>query len=525
MENQSVLQGANITPAMFNELEEINRIVEDIINECSDIDDTVMSYANAYFDDSKRILESIEENENDKVSKEKLKEAIATAAVGATIKGAGDVVNAINTIDQANRLLERKKEIAARKLPSMDKAIERSRHTCESYRKSVMAYAEVYYPFDDPEYYPSDEEIAVIENFYMLPIGAHKSKEEIKEKIETLKRDKIEIIKRKNRVSLNVLYLYRKALLNWYMLEFLKCEFTAWSNGKHDSNEMESPSLEIINYNILTNDFYPLTNSDLKNNLAISEKVVKKANHILVEGKDRIDGRFMYIIADEQLFATVLSHLEDATELIQDDVRINPIINNILNDNKTYNKLMEFKDITDKFASGLKKRYYLYGINCALAILAIILVFVYLVNWETWIEIVVGVILAGYCGYKTLQVCAEIDDIYEEKRDVFGLYVVNNLRKIAGYAPKQVTMSEKVEKSYGTIIGAIIGGILGFFFLPFIGGLLIGAFIMAALCSGGSDSKKTESDGSEYVNIKYGAPWKAFIILFGLLFFILLIFA
>ncbi len=407
--------------------------------------------------------------------KEKLSEAAVNFVSGAVTKGFGNVVNTINLAD---KILDRKKEIANRFLPNIDNTIKRVDLLCNVLKKNVMAFTSVDYSF--------------------------------------IKINDLKAIKQKNKSSLNVLIRYRQSLLYKYMLEFLKCQYNAWINGQHDNEKMDKPTLEIINKYILNQDFYPLSNADLKNNLAVSSELVETANSILTGDRTNFDGRFMFILTDEQLMSLLFSNLKEPTLLVLNNQNIDPVINNILCDNSTYSELTTFGNIVTEFSSDLKKREHLYIINAILAAAAIILGLIYFVDRETWIEVVVGIILIGYCGYKTIQVSVEMEDIYELKKGTFDLYVTNRFRKIAGYEPKQVTMTKKVEESNNTIMGAIMGGILGFFFIPIPGGLLIGALICAFLCSGDSSNPKGESDGSEYKDIKYGMMWKAYTISFAL---------
>ena len=130
-------------------------------------------------------------------------------------------------------------------------------------------------------------------------------------------------------------------------------------------------------------------------------------------------------------------------------------------------------------------------------------------------KIAIGVLLSAIVCWRTIVSLGKIELAYKPKLEKHNLYAQNILLKIAGRQPQRLTITELKNRAKTIIFGAILGGIVGFLFVPIPGGLLIGAMIGAALLDSDSETK-IESDGSDYKDEKTGNSWFSLILLMAL---------
>lgn len=462
------------------ELEGFDAYIEGILEEANLIDESFGSVTELFNQISSDIANTIKNNDSDEEFKAKVTTAAAVWAGGKVIEGVGSLTKAYKIAVKAGTVMALKKEKAEAWLPSLENNSGKTERLMNRLGNIVSKLASQNYDFtelteDDTKY------------------------------------------SKKRSIMLDALGMYRKGIYSHLMILFFLSECNAWLSGEDDGT-MGQPTLEDVNDIILNDTLFPLSIEERNNGLPESEEINNEINNFLA-GNAQISGRLLFLINDEQLMAWYLGTRENPTWLSEAKRDIPETAKLILEENPSVKEADALLDEHEEIEGGKILRQILPVVNGILIIIIIVIMLNRLDDnimkiSAIW-KIAIGVFLSAIVCWRTIVSIRKIELAYEPKLEKHNLYAQNFLLKIAGKQPQRLTITELKKRAKAIIFGATLGGIVGFLFIPIPGGLLIGAMIGAALLDNDSETQ-TESDGSDYKDVKTGNSWLSFFLLMAL---------
>lgn len=462
------------------ELEGFDKYIEGILEEANLIDESFGVVTELFKQISDDIANTISDKDSDEEFKVKVGTAAAVWAGGKVVEGIGSLTKAYKIAVKAGTLMALKKEKAEAWLPSLEKNSGKTERLMNRLGNIVKMLASQNYDFieltkDDSKY------------------------------------------SQKRSIMLDALGMYRKGIYSHLMILFFLSECNAWLSGNHDGT-MEQPTLEDVNDIILNDTLFPLSIEERNNGLQESEDINNEINNYLADNA-QISGRLLFLINDEQLMAWYLGTRENPTWLSEAKQKISERTKQLLEDNPAVKEADTLLDERYEIEGGKIFRQILPVINAILLIIIIIIMLNRLdddiMEISTIWKIVIGVVLSAIVCWRTMVSMGKIELAYKPKLEKHNLYAQNTLLKMSGKQPQRLTITEQKKRATAIIFGAILGGIVGFLFIPIPGGLLIGAMIGAALLDSDKETQ-TESDGSDYKDVKTGNSWLSLILLMAL---------
>jgi hypothetical protein len=462
------------------ELEGFDAYIEGILEEANIIDESFGGVKELFNQMSSDIANTIKENDSDEEFKVKVATAAAVWAGGKVIEGVGSLTIAYKIAVKAGTVLALKKEKAEAWLPSLENNSGKTERLVNRLGNIVSKLASQNYDFtelteDDTKY------------------------------------------SKKRSIMLDALGMYRKGIYSHLMIQFFLSECNAWLSGEDDGT-MRQPTLEDVNDIILNDTLFPLSIEERKKGRPESEDINNEISNFLA-GNAQISGRLLFLVNDEQLMAWYLGTRENPTWLSEAKREIPEPTKLFLEENPSIKQADAFLDEHEEIEGGKILRQFLPVVNGILIIIIIVIMLNRLddnimgisAKWK----IAIGVLLSAIVCWRTIVSLGKIELAYKPKLEKHNLYAQNILLKIAGRQPQRLTITELKNRAKTIIFGAILGGIVGFLFVPIPGGLLIGAMIGAALLDSDSETK-IESDGSDYKDEKTGNSWFSLILLMAL---------
>lgn len=462
------------------ELEGFDAYIEGILEEANLIDESFGGVKELFNQMSSDIANTIKENDSDEEFKVKVTTAAAVWAGGKVIEGVGSLTIAYKIAVKAGTVLALKKEKAEAWLPSLENNLGKTERLMNRLGNIVSKLASQNYDFTE-----------LTENDTKYS--------------------------KKRSIMLDALGMYRKGIYSHLMIRFFLSECNAWLSGEDDGT-MGQPTLEDVNDIILNDTLFPLSIEERKNGLPESEDINNEISNFLA-GNAQISGRLLFLVNDEQLMAWYLGTRKNPTWLSEAKREIPEPTKLFLEENPSIKQADAFLDEHEEIEGGKILRQFLPVVNGILIIIIIVIMLNRLdgnimgisAKWK----IAIGVLLSAIVCWRTIVSLRKIELAYKPKLEKHNLYAQNILLKIAGRQPQRLTITELKNRAKAIIFGAILGGIVGFLFVPIPGGLLIGAMIGAALLDSDSETK-IESDGSDYKDEKTGNSWLSLILLMAL---------
>jgi len=462
------------------ELKGFDAYIEGILEEANLIDESFGGITELFKQISDDIANTISDNDSDEEFKVKVGTAVAVWAGGKVIEGIGSFTKAYKIAVKAGTLMTLKKEKAEAWMPSLEK---NSRKT----DRLMNRLGEIVSKLASPNY--NLMELTEDDTRYSL----------------------------KRSIMLEAIGMYRKGIYSHLMVLFFLSECNAWLSGSHDGT-MAQPTLEDVNGIILNETLFPLSVKERKSGLQESETINTEISEFLA-GNTQISGRLLFLIIDAQLMAWYLGTRENPIWLSEAKRDISETAKHLLEDNPSIKEADSLLDEHDEIEGGKVLRQLLPIVNGVLLIIIIVIMLNrfddIIMEISTIWKIVIGVVLSAIVCWRTLVSIGKIELAYKPKLEKQILYAQNFLLKIAGKQPQRLTITEQKKRATAIIFGAILGGIVGFLFVPIPGGLLIGAMIGAALLDSNGETQ-TESDGSDYKDVKTGNSWLSLFLLMAL---------
>lgn len=332
----------------------------------------------------------------------------------------------------------------------------------------------------------------------------------------------------------------RVLLYIFHIVEYLIATYEEALKGNFQDS-VAYPSMytanQVLLYNVLTNT--PEAASDaqiLENRRKSIDSLLDEATAAMESGS-RASGKILLFCNDARLMSTAIHDYvpvdsahedEDGFTEVNEDAML-PLsaslyhkfvhlmtvaeqyprssLSNAVNGNKALKAFTRHMTDMIKIGELYESRTTIYGIN-----LLLVGILAFLASWDkldlAWywallIGIVVYAISAKLVPWKKINWRFKKKQTYLERT-----IQLSNLER-AGYV--EVPELHEIEKANdGVWLGIIIGGILGFCFIPFPGGLIIGGLIGAWLGSSKDDDPIPDYD---YTKISLGSDWKAKVIL------------
>lgn len=449
---------------IWKELQELDLFFDEILQLTNRIDESFENVTNIFNNIAEEAAKTVESSKNKEDQIAAGKVALGAFTIGMAVKGVGNVASSIVEHKKMNALLEEKQKIATEKLPSIERNQPRVERLVNRSKKILTKYASASWSIKDLDVAPKET------------FGKQKDN------------------------MLMALNMFRKALWDQYTLTYLLAEYNAWLEGKHDS-KMDSPTMEDVNKAILHETLYT-SNGEIKKELT--------------DSKGNVSGRMLYLAWDNQLMGYYLGTKYNPFRLVNNNTTIRPEIEKFFATNESLALSIQMRATDDSFDdAAVKKIVVILLIGLALCYI-IVHGLVAFVNIDVMWKWIIGAVGIGLVAWRCWAMILKVYEIIDVKHDYFKLYASNQLRKLAGMAPRRDKTKKPVQTSH--LIGAAIGFAVGFFFFPFPGGAIVGA--LAGIGLAGMDMKEIESDGSEYETISIGKIWPyilALVLLLGII--------
>lgn len=379
---------------------------------------------------------------------------LLTGAAMLAVRGAGAILTDLKRREHLAQLLKIKQEVATDKLPVLERIILRTVKNVERYESIVQSYL------------PCE-----------IDLSDKKKGLELAEELKS------------------VMSQYRLSYYLYLAFSFMRDEYKAWLAGKHDS-ETKSPNVLDVNDQIMKVVLFPdaasefgkshelydddekFTHFDDETNFKVESGVL--ANEIgclMHSGKGT--ARAMFVLADDGLMAYYLSDCNNVasinrtleTELCNEGAR------EVLESNEAIKKCEQFNALHSqimKKGMGFTKWivfYLIIGVLLGVGCWDLETV------WLRWTLLIAGELFVLFRMAKKYVKC---EKKYVEKLEYVNGKARDEMLLHAGNTPRM----EKVSDEIGSVwAGALIGGFLGFLFIPVTGGLIIGGLIGAGLAA------------------------------------------
>lgn len=420
------------------ELAELDTFLSKTLEYTAQVDESFKSISIRFGEFKEKALEFIDDNKKDfftnsKEADKKMQElALLSEGLELGIRGVGELYKYYKQQQALGKLLKIKQDIATEKYKAVESVLQRSAKNVFRFEDLVKLYANQSYQVN-----------------------------------------KINDCASQKRQMASLMNQYRMSYYIYLSLSYLIAEYDAWLNGQHDPEE-QSPNLLDVNKQIINHVLFPNASSaDIRIEFEEAEKE-----------KPVITGRLLFLLVDDGLLAFYLAYND---KLIYWAERFylgyfqNDKIVSLLNDNIAFQDSLsayeEYRKILDK-GDGATKIY------VVSALFAVAIVVGSLYCEETWVKItlmLVGLFIVINAMMKRKKK-AKLK--FKDALNTILFQIRNKMLVRAGDAPRKQKVSDMTNGS--PVWGAIIGAILGFFFIPFPGGLLLGLFI-GAYFGGSSD--------------------------------------
>lgn len=415
----------------MTELAELDVFLSKTLEYTAVIDESFKNVSSQFGEIKERTLSFVVDHKKDLFSSKKEAEetinnlAMLSEGVELGIRGAGELYKRYKQQQALNILLKLKQEIATEKCEVVKQILERSVKNVLRFEGFVKLYAQQTYSLD---------------------------------RVEDWESQKTQMV--------SLMSQYRMSYYIYLSLSFLIEEYNAWLNGQHDS-EIDSPTFLDVNEKIVNVILFPKKNTDNNESKDINEELRE-----LVKENPILTGRILFIMVDDSLMAFYLAYRENiiymASQLESGNIP-NSQMRSLLQNNSAFEKTLtayrQYYHIQQK-GDGTTKIY----IFSALLAAAITAGSVYCE--DTWVKIILLVISFFVIIYTTLKRVKKAKQKFQNALDTVIFEVRNKMLLHAGDDIRKQKVKDTIKGS--PVWGAIIGAIIGFFFIPIPGGLILG---------------------------------------------------
>ncbi|MDE6560361.1 MAG: DUF456 domain-containing protein [Muribaculaceae bacterium] len=314
-------------------------------------------------------------------------------------------------------------------------------------------------------------------------------------------------------ILMSALNRYRESQYVFDQMVWLRDQIAAWSEGNLEDSSSSYPSYQAINQWIFFT-LHPVKDKAAED--ARRMEIQETCDYVVDEYIQMVGGAYQIVnsdflmsLCDNELMATLLNNCSENTKYkllaLYDSVNPQNLSNALegeLSDSTALTVTSKLTRNAENIAIQEKKHTNLMIVNGILLLVMACLPVIVLTDWAWYWKTLVGILISFPIVYRMAKAINTVEEKTKNKIELIERWQHTRILKMTGYKP-QPKMITRIQNSIWLTIGcAVIGGIIGSFFLPPIGtilGVCIGALI------GGSDNDEEESDGSDWNSFKTGS--------------------